>query len=256
MFKLISKYFKELSILIILLGLVRQFIYYSNFDIPIKYFFNFSELWLIISDKLIIVFPVILILLLGMDMELKFRASVKEITELKESKTSNPEEFKLKVEAEIKRKKEHFKSNLLRRILLLIFAGVAIYYLITSKEYYIKIQVSAILLMILVYYFVFDVFKFSVNVNVSFTFIFGILLFFIIFFSSIEIRNVENGIYRGTTIITDDTTYTSNDTSYFIGKTDNFVFIYNKKDTSSIIIPMEFVKKIILKRRRIIYKSE
>jgi hypothetical protein len=67
MFKLVSKYLKEISIIILMLGIIRQLVYYSVFGVPIKYFFSLSELWLVISDKLIFISPMILVILWGAD---------------------------------------------------------------------------------------------------------------------------------------------------------------------------------------------
>lgn len=48
----------------------------------------------------------------------------------------------------------------------------------------------------------------------------------VLFMTSREVKSVENGKYKDTKIVTDNKIYVSSDTSYFIGQTDKFVFIY------------------------------
>jgi hypothetical protein len=79
----------------------------------------------------------------------------------------------------------------------------------------------------------------------------GLLIITTLFFtlmrkSIFDARNVMNGKYIGTKIFTNDSTYTSTATNYFIGKTDKYVFIRNEPDNSCLIIQSESIKKIIL----------
>jgi hypothetical protein len=52
------------SIFVIILALIKQFIYYSIFNIPIGYFLNLSELGLLVSDYLLFFIPFLTFLLL------------------------------------------------------------------------------------------------------------------------------------------------------------------------------------------------
>jgi len=65
--------------------------------------------------------------------------------------------------------------------------------------------------------------------------------------TSNDIRHVEHGMYKSTIIKTKDSTYISTDSSFFIGKTEKYVFIYNKKDSTTTIIPTESVELITMK---------
>jgi hypothetical protein len=72
------------------------------------------------------------------------------------------------------------------------------------------------------------------------------LAFYVLSATSNQIHFVETGKFNGTKIYTADSTYTSTDSSYFIGKTEKYVFIYNTKNKYTRIIPSESVLKIDL----------
>ncbi len=58
-----------------------------------------------------------------------------------------------------------------------------------------------------------------------------------------------NKKYKGTIIKTSDTMIVSNSTLYYIGKTRNFVFLNNEKDSSVTVIPMSEVKELKIKSK-------
>jgi hypothetical protein len=64
-----------------------------------------------------------------------------------------------------------------------------------------------------------------------------------------EIETTESGKYRGTKIITNDSTYISTDSAYYIGQTSNYVFFYNKKESYTTVLPTREVKKLELHMR-------
>ena len=64
-----------------------------------------------------------------------------------------------------------------------------------------------------------------------------------------DVKNTKHFQYYGTKIITSDSTYTSDSLHYYIGKTENYVFIYNTPDKSATIIPSSEVRKMILKTK-------
>lgn len=70
-----------------------------------------------------------------------------------------------------------------------------------------------------------------------------VILFRIIAATGEELESVEKGKYKGTTIITSDTKYVSDDSSYYIGQTSGYIFFYNK-DKHTTIIPISDVKKL------------
>jgi len=82
------------------------------------------------------------------------------------------------------------------------------------------------------------------------------LIIFFIIGTVMEENKVENGIYSGTKIYTKDTTYFSNSVHYYIGKTTNYYFIFNKDRQSSTIIPEREVIKFELKENEISVRSQ
>jgi len=68
--------------------------------------------------------------------------------------------------------------------------------------------------------------------------------------SVFEVEQTENGKYKGTIIKTTDNTYLSIETSFFVGKTEKYLFIFNKKDTTTFILPAESVKSILIKENK------
>ena len=64
-----------------------------------------------------------------------------------------------------------------------------------------------------------------------------------------NIERVEDGKYDGTIIKTEDSSYVSNRESFFIGKSEKYVFIYNTKDTSTLVIPTESIKQMRIKSK-------
>jgi hypothetical protein len=76
------------------------------------------------------------------------------------------------------------------------------------------------------------------------------LLVGIILYSGFSARFARNGHYNGTFIhLKDDRCYTSNDSLFFIGKTEKYIFLHNKKDTSNMIIDVDDIKTFILKSK-------
>ncbi len=55
--------------------------------------------------------------------------------------------------------------------------------------------------------------------------------------------------YKGTSIFIDGKEIKSNDTCYFVGKTHNYVFFFNEKDSTSLIYPISKIDKIIFKAK-------
>ena len=54
----------HLSLCIIILALLKNFLYYFNFNVPIKYFIGLSELGLLVSGDLLILVPLFLLMYL------------------------------------------------------------------------------------------------------------------------------------------------------------------------------------------------
>jgi lysylphosphatidylglycerol synthetase-like protein (DUF2156 family) len=223
MFEKLSKYLKDLSILLVVFGLLRQLIYYTNFQIPIRMFMEWSELWLSISNDLIYIIPLAILSIIGFE---NISDNVKPASTV--------------------------KNKLIKYIFLSLIVGTilaAVYYLWIANYYYNRIQM--ILAISLGVYFIalFTNHSKMITGKGFFGFSFGIMIFMLTLVTTLDIRSVQNGRYKGTVIETEKETYISNDTSYFIGKTKDFVFIYRPRDFSTIIIPSNEIIRIILKSK-------
>jgi hypothetical protein len=89
MLKKITAYIPLLAVLLIVLGLCKQFIYYTNFNVPINSFIGLSEIGILISDDLIINIPFFasfIAIISAVDFDIKSNFEVTEPTKTLESK--------------------------------------------------------------------------------------------------------------------------------------------------------------------------
>lgn len=231
----------QITVFIILLGLFKQLLYYANFNLPIKYFIGLSELGLIISDDLMIYVPLIFIFLFLIRMALtsKIEKDKRELFE-KGFLRFNP---------------KHSKGfEMFVRFLFMIATVVVIILYFNIRPYPYKIILANTLLFTLTGIYMSFATKDFINSipDISSFFVF---IFFLTIISSIllkvsyEIVAVEKGKFKGTIVATQDSTYISNKTNYFIGKTEKYVFIYNANDTTTSVIPTESITKFIIKQK-------
>jgi hypothetical protein len=59
----------------------------------------------------------------------------------------------------------------------------------------------------------------------------------------------NNHIYSGTIVIGKTDTLVSNDSIYFIGKSDNYIFFYNQKSDNVVVYPINGIEKILYKSK-------
>jgi hypothetical protein len=191
---------------------------------------SISELGLIISDELILTVPLLIIF-------------------------SYLNHFFLGVKME---NKPPIKSNYLRIIQWILgitfgilFALFTIKFLNSTKYSYKLFYSSFLLVCLYVFVLVASLNNissvFPTNMQFYFSLIFVLTFSYIITKTSSNLIMVENGRYFGTKIYTEDSIYTSNISSYYIGKTSSNIFIYNAKDSSTTILPLESIKKIVFK---------
>ena len=74
-------------------------------------------------------------------------------------------------------------------------------------------------------------------------YIFALTLVAVVNMTSREIKLVTSGKYNGTKVTTSDTTYVSNDTTYYIGQTDKSLFLYNTSN-HCIVVPISTIKQL------------
>lgn len=221
------------SILIIILGVLKQLLYYANFNLPIKYFIGLTELGLLISDDLMIYVPFLLLIMFLMDLE-RFRNEKKE-------------------------KKENSKPNKITTFhitYIILPASSIIFFLIYLylKSFPILLTFIGFSTVSVVYIVLFKMMDLDYNIEIKNNLLlifFCLLLYYSMFCSTaFELINVEDeGKYNGTLIRTADKEYISTDSSFFIGKTEKYVFVYDKKDKSTDIIPTESIKYFKLKSK-------
>ena len=139
-------------------------------------------------------------------------------------------------------------------ILSIIYGGLTMLFTFT-KLYYLELILLP-LISLPIFIFLPKFFKdliskyFEQNVYIAlFTFIF--LISVVMIKAGYDIFLIEKGKYSGTTITTSDTSqpYISNDTAFFIGKTDRYIFFYNKKQQSTTIIPTDQITKMVIKSK-------
>jgi hypothetical protein len=258
----------QLSVLIIIIGIIKQIIYYNAYHVPIKYFLGLSELGVIISDDLIYV---IIIVTISSVIGLFFTRFYSGFDKKRDGKIFDEIANKIKLEGKSKEEihteivSEYSKKsskvyripNLIFKILSIASFIVIMFMIFQTNLYYKRLDYSTLLIfsseLIIISFISFatlyKLFGKSLAIVIVIALSFNLFTTLLTRISN-EIESVENGRYTGTIITTkDEKSDTSNATHYFIGKTEKFVFIYNKKDSTTAIIPTDDIKKIILKEK-------
>lgn len=245
MLKKLTESIALFSVLIVIFGLVKQYLFYLRFDIPINYFLNISELGLIISNDLLVLGLLFGILVFGFYLLTDWEIPIEKINsevekrerKLKELQTSNSKRYKKIVNK--------------RKIYILILFIASIIAFIYSNEYGLKLIFATTALLMLPYFFlIFNSTLLYRHLTSNVAQIYLLTVIFVVFYTGFignQIAKVEKGKYNGTVIKTADSTYVSDSESYFIGKTEKFLFIYNSRKQSTTIIPTEKIERITLK---------
>ncbi|MBN8673667.1 MAG: hypothetical protein J0L56_06010 [Chitinophagales bacterium] len=200
---------------------------------PIKYFLGWSELWLILSDQLLLLVPFIGAMFYGNYLMII----------LHERRQKKPREIEYRKS----------KTDIIFQTILGLL-GIFILIKLFIADYYVN-RVSLISSLGLVLLFFLSVefdehHNYKLNKSIWIVCSFGIFLYTIIQLTVLEIKSTEKGKYNGSYIVTKgNKEYHSTDSSYYIGKTENYVFIYNRNQKSATVIPSEEIKEIYLKAR-------
>lgn len=224
--KSFKEYIPYLSGLIILLGLIRQMVYYQHYNIEIQNYIGVSELFLAWLNESILFIAVVIMLLLGMKSFLYSESNLRQA----------------------------FKVRILKTISKVSIGSLAMYILLFAFDISFALETFCFVLFIWCFY-AFIVIRFESYLFTQLTklrifqFIFFSLLFIFLIYrlTNQSIKNVDKGNYVGTTIYTKDSTYVSDKTHYYIGKTDKFYFVYDKIKKSTLVIPEKEVLKFDLK---------
>lgn len=237
-----GKYVPYLGSFLILLGAIKQILYYSFFNFPITEYISISELvTLFFNDILGILFVFFILIVLYVFF----------------SKSNRFERFKRFVlEDDFKTKFD--KLNPVKSIFSLIFLSVL--FVIYCYLFFTSINEGIITLLIsyVITGIAFQIFhvlwkNYGVNMfeNDMLILMFAFLsLLFTIRSAYFDYKMVRyKGRYLGTSIRTMEKVVTSNTNCLFIGKTQRYVYFYNVKDSSVLVIPIEEVKEIDVKRK-------
>lgn len=207
----------------ILLGLAKSCSYYNHFHLPIVEYLNFTEMITIFLSNLYVYFS------------LAFHFAIFFLIE-----------------------KKHFRASLSLVILGSIF--IATYNGLSGNF---NFDISNILLvitgMLFIAFFIIGISKswiidyletLSTKTKKYIVAIFTILVFLVIssFQGLFEAQNVKSSkIYTGTTISLKDKNIESDDSFYFIGKTNEYIFFYDQKSDYVKTFPLSEVNEIVYK---------
>jgi amino acid permease len=238
MIEKLGKAFPFLSILLIPIGLTKQIVFYYNYNVPIKNFIGLSEIGLLLADDILIVVPINLFVIL-------FATILIEIQSDKEDTTP------LVSDNQIPKKKSWFKVE----YIFLAFAVTTLFFYFNIMESYlavISIIVNvAFIILLIVLSFLWKYFVLVLPTLLDRVLFYCVFTTFMLttYFTVHEITRVNNGKYNGTRIKTGTKEYISNDSIYYIGKTEKYIFFYNRKDKSTDIIPTDDIIEFKLKSK-------
>lgn len=96
--------------------------------------------------------------------------------------------------------------------------------------------------------------RFNIKIT-AFTAVISVILFVFLETGLMNHESVNKNHYSfGTSLITEKDTLVSDSSYYYVGKTRNYVFWYNSKDSAMTVIPMNGIKKIIIHNSRPVKK--
>ncbi len=222
------------TVITIALGILKHFFYFQLFNIPIVNFLTASEIIVSFSNDLILLFC-FLIPVLSISLYFDFFGPKKEKGD-PIPRDSGKMGFTAKVVC-----------------IVLILALIVTMLVLNETAYYVNLGVSAMMILWLLFLNetgeqAYSTGKFYMTYGLlSLFLIMSIVLIFIK--ANGEYRRVKTGKYFGTLITTNDSTYKSDSSSFYIGRTTNYLFIYNAKDCTSTVLPSGEVKRMILKSK-------
>jgi len=225
MTKKIIEHIPLLTVLIIILGVVKLTLFYHNFSVPIKYFLGITEIAITIADDLLF-FILIYVVIRAVEIVMKEIKPNFSLIPLFSSK-----DFSV-----------YFTNSL-----FLIINLAIIIWIFLEKEYHRKIVAYTyahffFLITVMQTKKAKDFFDNNKELRIILYF-FAIGLVTVVTMASTEISWVANGKYKGTKITTNDTTYVSTDSSYYLGQTENYIFFYVDQN-HYIAIPASTVKRL------------
>ncbi len=241
MFSLLKRLIQYFSAFLIAVGIIRHSIYYGYFHVSIEDFIGTGEFLLLFADDIFLNL-VIWIVVVGLG-SLFLHDTIGEWNYIK-----------LQNDAKKKFKQRILSEEYLYNIFLFIVFLVVFFF---KKDYLTNVIFFFLLLSTLTPIIVREIkYKYDTlsdtPLDIGYLNLLQLTIFagtFVAMQATLSAVKTANGRYIGTIIQTSDSTYVSDSTFFFIGKTDNYTLMYNKADNTSTIIPNGEIKKFVLKKK-------
>jgi hypothetical protein len=216
----------ELSAIIFIYGLLKLIFYYNSFGISITNFITISEIGLLISEDLLIIIPLCSVFII---MWVSFINVAEEEWEIRRTK-----------------KFAFHPINFSFAMSFFVLFSIFFYWILFDRIYRGSIILYSIICIIislvLIFYKNIKLLRENSTAS-SFVLVVLFVTASLIFSTAFQLKNTFKGKYNNTTLITKDSTvYISSDTVAYIGKTENYIFFYRKKNRTTEIIPVSEIK--------------
>lgn len=234
MFSRLKEYIPIVAPIIIALGIIKQMFYYHAFNIPILNFLEVGEV------LILFMFDALLLLLFIVPPMIMFLVADFQVT--KQTTFFGERQTMLDL---------LFKFFLLLGGLLFVYSAIMM--IIYWNDYFEKTLFGLVLVLSILLMYVYRLSLHAVNETgkkiLLTTVVFVFIVYQVLVNTNTEARRAYNGRYIGTVIKTKDTTYISDSTMFYVGKTKEYYFIYNKKKNNAIIIPDGEIEKVTYKTK-------
>ncbi len=231
-----------LSVMVLILGLLKQILFYGNYNVPIKYFIGISEIGALFSEDLVFILLAFISIIL--------------FTSIRHNEPLIPSGAESQIE-------NGSSNNSLTKwdwaiVIYVLISIVGIIILLFIFRQYPQQLLISILFLLLVFPFIESVLLNNFSPKLSYALIFCYFLVVAIILKTVfDIDSVTRGKYSGTAIkIGESKELISRDSLYFIGKTDKYIFFYNSKDTVTEIYPTEAITSFKLKSKGVFFEKE
>ena len=249
----INQYLIYIGPFLIFLGMVRLITFYNSFGVPITSYLDLSEIITSFFDIIILV--VIIFLYSSIQ---NFLANSKEdadkVNKKRQAVLNEVNSFKICL-LYVK----YLNSLIIYGFLFITGCIVAHYYFnwISAFAIFILAGVFIFLLVFIIVQVEIERKHIQFNSTANRKRIILFMLYFLVFtigvvqYSSFQASQIKNtkSTFGVSITLDNDNIFVSDSSNYFIGKTQNYVFIYHEKESKTDIIPMSRIKQITIKNR-------
>jgi hypothetical protein len=240
--KLFKGLFPFFSVFIIFLGFLKTIIYYGHFGVNINDFIALNEIVVLFFDDIILGFLAVMLPLFFL------LVIINNDTRENDEKSNWP----------LVPVKKELKTFIiaLNGIIFFCFAAISlVYYVQDYSRRIILGTISITIMYCFCVWFLQLVFQRIFNRNIHRLYYRIVISFYLIVLavvaSSLEsAHKTMKGKYVGTQVYTTDSVYTSTINNFYIGKTENYVFLYDKNLKIATALPNLEVKKLGIKKQR------